>query len=721
MQINGTETLLTLPKSKMARDRVFLVLKVIFTILALLVLLVGSWGYFAIKWGSETWSDLSIDEMIYTLMMPLNGTNSDMIADHIRSCVVPAAIITLAVIVFFIIVRKKRTVYTVTQIAAAVAGIIFGAIGYTHAWKVLDLSTYLENQEQYSSFIDENYIDPANVPLEFPEEKRNLIYIYLESAEATFADKESGGAFEKNVIPELTQIALENESFAGAGSTVINGGHAMSGATWTIGAIFAQTSGLPLTIPIENNSMALQDEFFPGVTALGDILEDEGYKQVFLLGSDVTFGGRKLYFSQHGNYELRDYYYYVNNGTLPSDYFVWWGYEDKYLFENAKTTLTELSKGKEPFNLTMLTVDTHFEDGYVCDKCGNEFDDQYSNVYACSSRQVSEFLKWLEKQPYYDNTTVILAGDHKTMDKDFCSQVPGDYDRKTYFTIINSPEKPETDIERQYSTFDIFPTTIAALGVDIPGNRLGLGVNLYSSEKTMFEIYGAKLFNEGLATKSDLMTKLTEGIDKDYAGLEIGKYDEENQSVEVDAIDVTLPANSKGLILYVWPDSNEEMRQAYTMEAEEGGSFSFVIPLADFGNMNGSYTIHLYSDGLARDTFLAATKMVIDDPNAEEGIYLVDADTTVQISPYDYSTGYFAIEILNVPKDTVQLSVAVWVKNDQSDLKWYDGSRDEFGVYTIFIPASEFGTLGVDYNIHCYVANVTGETSMLAAVSATVG
>ena len=137
--------------------------------------------------------------------------------------------------------------------------------------------------------------------------------------------------------------------------------------------------------------------------------------------------------------------------------------------------------------------------------------------------------------------------------------------------------------------------------------------------------------------------------------------------------------------------------------------------------MNGSYTIHLYSDGLARDTFLAATKMVIDDPNAEEGIYLVDADTTVQISPYDYSTGYFAIEILNVPKDTVQLSVAVWVKNDQSDLKWYDGSRDEFGVYTIFIPASEFGTLGVDYNIHCYVANVTGETSMLAAVSATVG
>ncbi len=721
MQINGTETLLTLPKSKMARDRVFLVLKVVFTILALLVLMAGSWAYFAIKWGSETWSNLSFNEMIYTLMMPLDGTNSAMIADHIRSCVMPAAVFTLAVLVFMLIIRKWRTAFTLTQIGAAVAGVIIGAIGSTYAWEVLDLSTYLENQETYSSFIDENYIDPANVPLEFPEEKRNLIYIYLESAEATFADKESGGAFEKNVIPELTQIALENQTFAGKGSTVINGGHTMTGATWTMGAMFAQTTGLPLTIPIDSNSMALQSEFFPGVTALGDILEDEGYKQVFLLGSDVTFGGRKLYFSQHGDYELRDYYYYVNNGTIPSDYFVWWGYEDKYLFENAKTTLAELSKGDEPFNLTMLTVDTHFEDGYICELCGNEFDDQYSNVYACSSRQVSEFLKWLKKQPYYDNTTVIIAGDHKTMDKDYCLNIPGDYDRKSYFTIVNSPEKPEEDIERQYSTFDIFPTTIAALGVDIPGNRLGLGVNLYSSEKTLFEIYGERLFNEGLASKSDLMEKLTAGINKEYAGLEIGKYDDTTHSVEVNAFGVTLPSNAKGLILYVWPAGNEGLRKEYTMEAEDEDSFSFVIPLDDFGNMNGSYNIHLYSHGVARDTFLAATKMVIDDPNAEEGIYLVDAETTVQLSPYDYSTGYFAIEIFNVPKDTVQLSIAVWARSDQSDMKWYDGSPDEFGVYTIYIPASEFGTLGVEYNIHCYAANVNGETKMLAAVSAPVG
>ena len=45
---------------------------------------------------------------------------------------------------------------------------------------------------------------------------------------------------------------------------------------------------------------------------------------------------------------------------LPEDYRVWWGYEDERLFQNAKNKLMELSAQEEPFNLTLLTVDTHF-------------------------------------------------------------------------------------------------------------------------------------------------------------------------------------------------------------------------------------------------------------------------------------------------------------------------------------------------------------------------
>ena len=72
--------------------------------------------------------------------------------------------------------------------------------------------------------------------------------------EATYSDNENGGAFKKNVIPELTELAQANEDFSGK-SKKLNGGYAMPGATWTMGAMFAQTSGLPLSISIDDNAI----------------------------------------------------------------------------------------------------------------------------------------------------------------------------------------------------------------------------------------------------------------------------------------------------------------------------------------------------------------------------------------------------------------------------------------------------------------------------------
>ena len=77
-----------------------------------------------------------------------------------------------------------------------------------------DIDTdYFENQDKVTYFIDDNYVFPSNVELTFPEEKRNLIYIFLESMETTYADKENGGAYDVNYIPELTALAKTYEDF----------------------------------------------------------------------------------------------------------------------------------------------------------------------------------------------------------------------------------------------------------------------------------------------------------------------------------------------------------------------------------------------------------------------------------------------------------------------------------------------------------------------------
>ena len=80
--------------------------------------------------------------------------------------------------------------------------------------------------------------------------------------------------------------------------------------------------------------------------------------------------------------------------------------------------MTRISKNKEPFNYSILTVDTHFEDGYLADTCDNKYPDQYSNVISCADNKIKKFMNWLEKQEFYDDTVVIITGDHLSMDTD---------------------------------------------------------------------------------------------------------------------------------------------------------------------------------------------------------------------------------------------------------------------------------------------------------------
>lgn len=467
----------------------------------------------SVRWMFATWTNLSMDELVYHLTAPLDGTNTDMIWDYVRVCAVPTILVIFFLILILIAWRKKEKVHLFRGIINLVAlvGIIV-MLGYT--WTELGVGDYLKDQNTESKFIEDEYVDPTDVEVVFPEQKRNLIYIFLESMETTYSDVDDGGAFDENVIPELTEIAQTNEDFSGA-DPKLNGGYSLAGTTWTMGAMFAQTSGLPLNISISANDMDTQDSFFPGVTTLGDILSDAGYTQTLLIGSEAQFGGRKLYFQEHGNYEMEDYSYAIENGLIPSDYKVWWGYEDQKLFEFAKEKLLQLSQGDEPFNLTMLTVDTHFEDGYVCEQCPTEYDTQYSNVMACSSRQVGEFLKWIQQQDFYENTTIVISGDHPTMDSDYCAEIDqeGNYDRRVFTAYINAAAYAQDQQERTYSTFDNFPTTLAALGVQIDGDRLGLGTNLFSGTKTLLEEFGNSKVNAELKKKSEFIEKLS-ALDK---------------------------------------------------------------------------------------------------------------------------------------------------------------------------------------------------------------
>ncbi|SEG28325.1 phosphoglycerol transferase [Eubacterium ruminantium] len=466
-------------------------------------------------WASCHFDEIFIDEILWHLRTSLKGTDPKVVSAAVTAVLAGITVILVPSLILFLKTRKKgkigKRIYRGFQILTSVILITGLVIGYFR----FNVQTFIKSHFVYSKFIEQEYVDPGTVELKFPEKKRNLIIIYMESMEVTFMDKENGGAFKENVIPELTALAEENEDFSGnSGKT--NGGIALPFMVWTMGAVFGTTSGLPLKTPLGQNGMYAKDDFFPSIITLGDILEEEGYQNVLVMGSDSDFGGCNHYFRSHGNYVIHDYVYAKKAGLVPKDYRAWWGYEDEKLFEFAKADLTELSKNDQPFHMVLQTMDTHSEDGYKCRLCRDDFGkDKYSNVINCSSRMVDSFISWIQEQDFYEDTTIIIMGDHPTMDTDYCDKVPKSYQRKVYTCIINPAIKPaDPDKERAYATIDIFPTALAAIGVDIDGDRLGLGTDLFSEKETLIEKYGLEKVEDKFNCGSKLMEKMFNGIYK---------------------------------------------------------------------------------------------------------------------------------------------------------------------------------------------------------------
>ena len=571
-------------------------------VIDMLLLLSG----FSIKWMLKTWNNLTPEELIFHLKVPLEGTNQDVIWNYVIECLVPCIIIVVICSILLLCRRKKqKQTNRLSLIVINIGVIVFGGYWLNYAWTKLDILAYLKGQINESTFIDEHYVDPKEVKLTFPDKKKNLIYIFLESMETTYSDKNNGGAFNQNIIPELTELAQENEDFSGEDNK-LNGGYAMPGSTWTVGAMFAQTSGLPLNISIDDNDMGTQESFFSGVETLGDILEKEGYTQTLMIGSDANFGGRKLYFTEHGNYDIEDYDYARAHGWIAEDYKVWWGYEDEKLFSFAKEKLDELAQQDRPFNLTLLTVDTHFEDGYPCEICPTTYgDNQYANVMACSSKQVDEFVKWIQQQDFYENTTIVISGDHPTMDSDFCEDVDEDYTRKVYTTYINA-EEDALSSRRVYTTFDNFPTTLGALGVQIEGDRLGLGTNLFSSTQTLVERYGIDMEESELKKKSELIDKLAD-IDENSEELllrqgkvstgeiAVGEYDYHTAALPVIVYNIANDDSIASVTAAVWHNEDQSDLQWVELPQNEDGTYSTNVNIANFNFVLGEYHIHVYA------------------------------------------------------------------------------------------------------------------------------
>lgn len=485
-------------------------------IISVILFALGAVAYTATIWGGEAYGDLSPDQILINLISPRVGNESGVYYGIFEGPVLKTAFYT-AVFTLITFSPYKLTLYRngkkrvlisdlalrITSLLVSIAMLIGSfAFGITKFQLVDLLSAYFFN----SSFIENNYTAPADADIKFPEQKRNLILIYLESMENTFLSKELGGYMEENLIPELTELANEGYVFSHT-ENKLGGFLPSTGAGWSVAAMVNMGFGLPMKVPTDGNAYGSAGNFLPGGTAIGDILHEQGYEQTVMFGANAAFGGLDHYFNLHGEFNIIDHSAAIKKGLIPDDYYVWWGYEDDKLYEFAKDELTRLSETGNPFHFIMETADTHAPEGYLSPNAEAKFSDQYSNTIYYSQAEAVKFVRWIQSQPFYDNTTVVIIGDHLTMASCISEKVKN-YQRTCFNLILNPDEAlrnlPDNRfVNRKWASFDMFPTMLASIGAEIKGNRLGIGTNLFSDEKTLFEEYGVEKVNDSLTQKSE--------------------------------------------------------------------------------------------------------------------------------------------------------------------------------------------------------------------------
>lgn len=484
---------------------------------------VGYLCLFISLWGKTEFGDMSIDQLIINLVSPVSGANDTDFVSALEGPVLLTILATSVTVLLFVVLRrilaqkqvlpKSRALLFLRRHFAGIASavILLGGLSYgIYAYHLTDvIHAYLSK----STIIDDNYVDPRDVNIQFPEKKRNLIHIYLESMENSYMSKDLGGFMDENLIPELTQLATEGYSFSHLDQG-FGGPQSAVGTTWSVASMVNMTTGLPMKTPTEPNAYGSADNFLPGAYTLGDLLAQQGYEQTLMFGADADFGGLTYYYRSHGDFKIMDYKYAKQNGLIPKNYQVWWGFEDDKLFSFAKEEITRLSQTGKPFHFVMETADTHRPDGYLSPHAPTPHENQYANVLSYNSAQVYEFVRWIQQQPFYDNTTVVIIGDHLSMETNFFEfyDFDEDYHRSQYNVILNpAPSVPQKRDEmmfnRIYANFDMFPTILSSMGVTIEGSRLGIGTDLFSGKKTLFEEYGFEYANEELGKMSVLYNR----------------------------------------------------------------------------------------------------------------------------------------------------------------------------------------------------------------------
>ena len=345
------------------------------------------------------------------------------------------------------------------------------------------------DMDDVAKYVSNHYAAP-NDDLFGIAKGKNVIYIHLESTQQFLIDyklKDENGV-EHEVMPFINSLYHDKQTFAFDNFYhQVKGGKTSDAETLMDNSLFGLNQGALMTQLGGKNTFQ----------SAPNILEQTaGYTSAVFHGNDSTFWNRNETYKHWGyDYFFSKEYYDVNEDNSFQ-----YGLHDKPFFQQSVKYLEQLP---QPFYSKFIAVSNHFPySEFTDDEAGfpmAQTDDETINGYFATANYldaaVEEFFNYLKASGLYDNSVIVLYGDHFGISEsrnESLAELVGktkedwnSYDNAQMQKVpymIHIPGQENGGINHTYGgQVDALPTLMHLLGVDTK-NYIMMGQDLLSAD-----------------------------------------------------------------------------------------------------------------------------------------------------------------------------------------------------------------------------------------------
>lgn len=160
-----------------------------------------------------------------------------------------------------------------------------------------------------------------------------------------------------------------------------------------------------------------------------------------------------------------------------------------------------------------------------------------------------------------------------------------------------------------------------------------------------------------------------------------------------------MPSEVQEVSVPTWTDKNQSDIIWYSAKLVSEGKWQAIINISDF-KKSGSYNIHMYAKLTGGQSIgLASKTMEVSSPSIK-----------AEIQNYSAEKGTFDVIISDIKSKSgvSKVQVPVWCANNQSDIKWYDATKQSDGSYKATIGIANHNYATGSYKVHTYLTAGNG-------------